>query len=657
MAANANRIIVNLMPLLIGLLSVSITYGQTQRKADPDKLPIATATTPGIIKVPLGSGLALTADGALTLTGSVSGTQSATGLTPTISIGTVTGLPPGSTPTVTKSGSTSAPVFSFGLPAGAPGLNGTNGVSPTFSIGTVNTLAPGATATVSITGTFPNKILNLGIPAGQQGLQGVQGNTGLTGATGSQGIPGANGQSPTFSIGTITNLAPGSTPTVTISGTFPNLLLNIGLVRGEVGASGAAATSGAAPVTATYPSTVAELNAAINALPATGGVVSFTSTIPVTTTSILINNKSNVVLSGVGKRGTILNTAIAVPSIVLVGQSLNCEISDANITGTGVSADQLLTSLIQTYWDSNVAGLKILRNYFKDPRANRNAISLTPYSPTNEGGVGQGTLLKNVTVSGNEADSVGRAFCEATGHSHVDNNDQVWMDGFGFKDNVLRNLGVVHPWFGPGLSLSSGRGQNAEIENNSITNAKFAGIEIVGWRDVTLKNNHFVSTNSNNFSGYAVSMPDNANNKHRARNIKIYGGGGSVSARPMFMFSCNGCGVEGGDWTARNPAELRVQGGYFRAVTVKVTTGSASGGAQCLTVSESNGVEVDDNDLRLTSTNEQNFAIIGISASTSNSFVRRNLVARPLVNQNDSFISNLSATTTVTNDNTLSNTP
>lgn len=53
------------------------------------------------------------------------------GAAATISVGTTSTLSPGSSATVTNSGTTSAAVFNFGIPAGVNGTNGTDGVSVT----------------------------------------------------------------------------------------------------------------------------------------------------------------------------------------------------------------------------------------------------------------------------------------------------------------------------------------------------------------------------------------------------------------------------------------------------------------------------------------------------------------------------------------------
>ena len=54
----------------------------------------------------------------------------------------------------------------------------------------------------------------------------------LKGETGSAGKDGINAVNPNFTIGTVTTLEPGESPTVTLSGTYPNLVLNFGIPRG-----------------------------------------------------------------------------------------------------------------------------------------------------------------------------------------------------------------------------------------------------------------------------------------------------------------------------------------------------------------------------------------------------------------------------------------
>ena len=144
---------------------------------------------------------------------------------------TVTQTASGATVSITdKNGTTSANILN--------GEPGEDGVSPTISIGSVTSLASDASAYVTDSGVAPDVELNFGIPRGVQGIQGPQGepginaqayvtqNTGsatitiedadgITTATVYDGQDGSDGQpgfSPTASVSKV-----GDTATITIT--------------------------------------------------------------------------------------------------------------------------------------------------------------------------------------------------------------------------------------------------------------------------------------------------------------------------------------------------------------------------------------------------------------------------------------------------------
>lgn len=186
----------------------------------------------------------------------------------TIQVGTVTASEPGSEPKVTNSGTKNAAVFDFMLPTGQTGPTGQaatievestvtgepgtqasvenvgttgvaklkftiprgntgqNGATPTLAAGNVETLEPDQPATASVTGEGPAYQINLGIPRGQ------------TGAQGAPGQDGQDGQTPTIAVGTVTTLDPGQDATAEITGETPNLVLSLGIPRGQPGKDG-----------------------------------------------------------------------------------------------------------------------------------------------------------------------------------------------------------------------------------------------------------------------------------------------------------------------------------------------------------------------------------------------------------------------------------
>jgi hypothetical protein len=77
----------------------------------------------------------------------------------TITIGTTTTLPAGSSATVTNTGTTTDPVFNFGIPkgdTGAAGQDGTDGTSAGFGTPTASVDANVGTPSVTITASGPD---------------------------------------------------------------------------------------------------------------------------------------------------------------------------------------------------------------------------------------------------------------------------------------------------------------------------------------------------------------------------------------------------------------------------------------------------------------------------------------------------------------------
>lgn len=72
-------------------------------------------------------------------------------------------------------------------------VGGVTGATPQLSVGTVSNLSSGSTPTVSITGTTLNPVLNFGLVQGMTGATGATGATGPKGDTGSQGPKGDKG--------------------------------------------------------------------------------------------------------------------------------------------------------------------------------------------------------------------------------------------------------------------------------------------------------------------------------------------------------------------------------------------------------------------------------------------------------------------------------
>ena len=145
--------------------------------------------------------------------------------------------------------------------------------APTLVIGTVTNLPAGSQPTVTNSGTEQNAILDFALP---------QGATGGTGPQGNAGVDGANATNPNFTVGTVSSLPPGSTPTVTIdpASVYPNLILNFGLVRGDTGSgTGWAWGDGTGTLSAQT-----DLQNALNAKANTSALSAYLTTAAATTT-------------------------------------------------------------------------------------------------------------------------------------------------------------------------------------------------------------------------------------------------------------------------------------------------------------------------------------------------------------------------------------
>ena len=166
------------------------------------------------------------------------GTKGADGITPTIAVGTTTTGEAGTNANVTMSKSGTTYTFNFVIPKGAKGDTGAAGTKGdkgekgdpfTYADFTAEQLA-------TLKGAKGDK--------GEKGDTGDAGAKGDKGDTGAKGEKGADGVTPTFTIGTITTGAAGSTATVTITGTAPNYVLNFTIPKGDKGDAGEAGSGG-----------------------------------------------------------------------------------------------------------------------------------------------------------------------------------------------------------------------------------------------------------------------------------------------------------------------------------------------------------------------------------------------------------------------------
>ena len=142
---------------------------------------------------------------------------------------------------------------------------------------------------------------------GIQGEQGPQGPRGLKGDQGEQGPKGDTGATPNITIGTVSTLVAGSNATASITGTAPNLTLNLGIPKGEKGDTGNSGSTGSIDTSGF--ATKADLAKKQNTL------VSGTNIKTINGESIL--GSGNITISG-GSSGTVITPSEGLNGMVSV---------------------------------------------------------------------------------------------------------------------------------------------------------------------------------------------------------------------------------------------------------------------------------------------------------------------------------------------------
>lgn len=134
--------------------------------------------------------------------------------------------------------------------AGGTGGGG-GGTAATIRVGTTTTLPPGSSATVTNSGTSSAAVFNFGIPAGERGEAGAAGPAGAQGAEGPAGTDGINGvdgkdgTAATITVGAVTTGAPETAAAVDNVGTSTAAIFNFTIPRGKDGADGKDGKDGA----------------------------------------------------------------------------------------------------------------------------------------------------------------------------------------------------------------------------------------------------------------------------------------------------------------------------------------------------------------------------------------------------------------------------
>ena len=242
-----------------------------------------------------------------------------------MSIGTVTDLASGTTPTATITGTTANPILNFGLTRGA---TGNTGATPNITIGTTTTIAYNDATLSSVvldaTSTTLNPKFNFSIKQGPQGPQGATGATGATGGKGDKGDKGDTGATGDTSGASAAAASAAASAAV---------------------AATAAATASTAATAAAVSAAAADASAAANTTAITG-LTGRVTTLETTTTALQTQTDANGANITTLQNKTINQTAIAGSTTFNGNMNIGTpSVSAVVINGSTIDINALLINL------------------------------------------------------------------------------------------------------------------------------------------------------------------------------------------------------------------------------------------------------------------------------------------------------------------------
>lgn len=376
------------------------------------------------------------------------------------------------------------------------------------------------------------------------------------------------------------------------------------------------------------------LQTLLDKLPASGGIVICPpGRYVIREQSITLSGKSSVTI--VGQSGAVwVNDSPTKATFVATGRCKNIRLTGLHWTSRVQSTAVLPSALLQTYEDAHIDGFELDHCHFTTDKANQNAVGFRPYTAQNEHGLGMGHLLRGVNIHHCVFENVGRMGVELTSHVHADGGSAVYYEDFTFAHNRGTNLGWVDGKHGMLLSLS-GIGRRIIVNDNSVTDARYAGLEFVACQQVKAINNRFSSTGKTTYSAYAISPAGSLRPAH----VSVSGGGGYVKGRPFILYGVDQFSVRGGNWTSENPTDIRGRHGTLSGVHLTVTTGVEGGGGNAIQLHECENVLISGCTLTLTSTRQTNYSVVDFGTARSNTHcsLLNNVLKRP-PNGLDNFV-------------------
>ncbi|TVZ27532.1 hypothetical protein JM83_2580 [Gillisia sp. Hel_I_86] len=175
---------------------------------------------------------------------------------------------------------------------------------------------------------------------------------------------------------------------------------------------------------------------------------------------------------------------------------------------------------------TNAENILFDRCSFSSPNTDTNGLKFVSQGPYRS---------KKIEIINCKFQDIGRMAIETVNH---DGDDIVRFEDITVKDCYFNNLGTASIY---GMAISiSGTGNNAEILNNIIVDAKDRAIENVAWNNVVIANNTFSSIKN---AYNPITMNRRAGGSQYMTNVSVIGNSGTVSGNAPHLneiYNCDG---------------------------------------------------------------------------------------------------------------------
>ena len=179
------------------------------------------------------------------------------------------------------------------------------------------------------------------------------------------------------------------------------------------------------------------------------------------------------------------------------------------------------------YFDGSAENILFENCEFTSPKVVSNGLKFSAYPSSRS---------KNITIHKCHFYDIGRMAIETQNHN---SDDIPRITDVKVTECNFERLGLQSP-YGMAVSLS-GSGKNADVSNNTISDAKDIGIENAGWNNITINNNTFSSSTTYGYGPITCENEIADGGDPYIRNVVVSGNSGTVRGTANHLVGMNNC--------------------------------------------------------------------------------------------------------------------